>query len=36
MKNPDKYRNFGFRRAFYEHFVDEGVKCFDMGVLRHQ
>lgn len=33
MKNPDKYRNFGFRRAFYEHFVDEGVKCFDMGVL---
>ena len=33
MKNPDKYRNFGFRRAFYEHFVDEGVGCFDMGVL---
>ena len=33
MKNPDKYRNFGFRRAFYEHFVDEGVNCFDMGVL---
>lgn len=33
MKNPDRYRNFGFRRAFYEHFVDEGVACFEMGVL---
>ena len=33
MKNPDKYRNFGFRRAFYEHFVDEGITCFDMSVL---
>lgn len=33
MKNPDKYRNFGFRRAFYEHFVDEGINCFEMGVL---
>lgn len=33
MKNPDKYRNFGFRRAFYEHFVDEGIRCFDMEVL---
>lgn len=33
MKNPDKYRNFGFRHAFYEHFVDEGIDCFDQGIL---
>lgn len=33
MKNPDKYRNFGFRQAFYEHFVSNGVACFEMGVL---
>lgn len=33
MKNPDKYRNFGFRQAFYEHFVTNGVDCFEMGVL---
>lgn len=33
MENPDKYRNFGFRQAFYSHFVDEGVSCFGMEVL---
>ena len=33
MINPDKYRNFGFRQAFYSHFVECGVNCFDMGVL---
>lgn len=33
MKNPDKYRNFGLRQTFYEHFVDNGVNCFQMDVL---
>ena len=33
MKNPDKYRNFGLRQTFYEHFIDNGVKCFQMEVL---
>lgn len=33
VKNPDKYRNFGFRQAFYEHFVDNGMNCFQMSVL---
>ena len=33
MKNPDRYRNFGFRRAFYEHFLEKGVVCFDKGTL---
>ncbi len=33
MKNPDRYRNFGFRRAFYSHFVENGVNCFEMNVL---
>jgi len=33
MKNPDKYRNFGFRQAFFSHFSENGVECFDMGVL---
>ena len=33
MKNPDRYRNFGFRLAFYSHFVENGTKCFDMQVL---
>ncbi|MGM9602016.1 MAG: phosphoadenosine phosphosulfate reductase family protein [Faecousia sp.] len=33
VKNPDKYRNFGFRQNFYEHFADKGISCFDMRVL---
>ena len=33
VKNPDKYRNFGFRQNFYEHFTDNGLSCFDMGIL---
>ena len=33
MKNPDRYRNFGFRDTFYNHFVDNGVECFEMDVL---
>lgn len=33
MKNPDKYRNFGFRLSFYEHFLDNGTDCFTMNIL---
>ena len=33
MKNPDRYRNFGFRLAFYAHFIDQGIDCFKMNVL---
>ena len=33
MKNPDKYRNFGFRLAFYTHFIENGIDCFNMDVL---
>lgn len=33
MKNPDKYRNFGFRQAFFSHFSEYGVECFEMGIL---
>lgn len=33
MKNPDRYRNFGFRQEFYSHFAEHGLGCFDMGVL---
>lgn len=32
MANPDKYRNFGFRQAFYAHFVDKGISCFNSDV----
>lgn len=33
VKNPDRYRNFGFRQAFYEHFIDMGLDCFQSNVL---
>ena len=33
MANPDKYRNFGFRQAFYVHFTECGTDCFNMSVL---
>ena len=33
VANPDKYRNFGFRQAFYSHFCDYGSDCFSMDVL---
>ena len=33
VKNPDRYRNFGLRHAFYSHFTDNGLGCFDMTVL---
>lgn len=31
--NPDKYRNFGFRQSFYDHFCENGAQCFGMEVL---
>lgn len=33
VKNPDRYRNFGLRQAFYTHFTDNGLDCFNMTVL---
>ena len=33
MKNPDRYRNFGLRQAFYTHFTDNGIDCFSMDIL---
>ena len=33
MGNPDQYRNFGFRQSFLEHFVSEGIQCFNMKQL---
>lgn len=33
MGNPDQYKNFGFRQNFLEHFMNEGLACFDMQVL---
>lgn len=33
MGNPDQYKNFGFRQNFLEHFMTEGIGCFNMTVL---
>lgn len=33
MGNPDQYKNFGFRQAFLEHFMTEGINCFQMTTL---
>lgn len=33
MKNPDRYRNFGFRQTFLEHLFECGTDCFQMNVL---
>ena len=33
VKNPDRYRNFGLRQAFYTHFTDNGIDCFSMDIL---
>lgn len=33
MGNPDQYKNFGFRQNFLEHFMNEGIGCFNMSVL---
>lgn len=33
MKNLDPYRGFGFRQEWLAHFVEEGIECFNKGVL---
>ena len=33
MKNLDPYRGFGFRQEWLAHFIEEGVDCFNKGVL---
>lgn len=33
MKGMNPYQHFGLRQAWLEHYMDEGVKCFSMGVL---
>jgi len=34
MKGMDsKYKTFGFRRSWLEHFFDNGIGCFNMGQL---
>lgn len=33
MKNLDPYRGFGFRQDWLAHFIDEGVDCFNKGIL---
>jgi phosphoadenosine phosphosulfate reductase len=34
LKGSDsKYRHFGFRRPWLEHFLEYGIKCFDMRQL---
>ena len=33
MKGLNPYQHFGFRQTWLEHFMSEGVSCFDMKVL---
>ena len=33
MGNPDQYKNFGFRQNFLEHFMQEGIDCFNQKTL---
>ena len=33
MKGLNPYQHFGLRRAWMEHFMDEGIECFNQGVL---
>ncbi len=33
MKNLDPYRGFGFRQEWLAHFIEEGIDCFNKGVL---
>ena len=33
MKGMNPYQHFGLRQAWLEHYMNEGVKCFSMGVL---
>lgn len=33
MKGMNPYQHFGFRQAWLEHFMSEGVECFGQGIL---
>lgn len=33
MKGMNPYQHFGLRQAWLEHFMNEGVDCFDQGIL---
>lgn len=33
MKGMNPYQHFGFRQAWLEHYIDNGVDCFSTGVL---
>lgn len=33
MKSLNPYQHFGFRQAWMEHFMTEGLACFEKGVL---
>lgn len=33
MKGMNPYQHFGLRQAWLEHYMNDGVKCFSMGVL---
>lgn len=33
MKGMNPYQHFGFRRAWLEHFMNEGTECFSQGIL---
>lgn len=33
MKGMNPYQHFGFRQAWLEHFMNDGIACFDKGVL---
>lgn len=33
MKGMNPYQHFGLRQAWLEHYMDDGVRCFSMGVL---
>lgn len=33
MKGMNPYQHFGFRQAWLEHFLNDGINCFSMGIL---
>lgn len=33
MKGMNPYQHFGFRQAWLEHYMSDGISCFSMGVL---
>ena len=33
MKGMNPYQHFGFRQAWLEHYMNDGIECFSMGIL---